>query len=151
MDVGLFFYIQTCNSVGRKTRMSTPVPPLKGRFHEPTNQADKKQNTADESKIGWWVQINWSADQYSSSLHCTVVANIYVANQLNFFIVFYKTYQLQNGAHVHSLMPIRRLDPETNFSWSAADFLLFHWAVVGAFSLPLPFAGWVIYFRPFLT
>ena len=44
----------------------------KGRFHEPTNHADKK--------VGRWGHINWLADQYSSSLHCTVVANIFVAD-----------------------------------------------------------------------
>ena len=43
----------------------------------------------------WSVrEINWSADQYSSFSHCTVVANIFVADQLNFFMLFYKTYQL---------------------------------------------------------
>ena len=46
-----FFNIQTCYSVERKVGMGTPVPPLKGRFYEPTNHTDKRQNTADESKI----------------------------------------------------------------------------------------------------
>ena len=32
----------------------------------------------------------------------------------------------QNGAHVHSPVPIWRLDPATNFSLLAVEFLLFH-------------------------
>ena len=52
-----------------------------------------KTRPTSKNKSGRWGQIYWSAEQYSSSLHCTVVANIFVADQLSFFIVFYQTYR----------------------------------------------------------
>ena len=81
--------------------------PLEGRFHEQTNHAGERQQP---KKLDLRDLFNWSADLCCLvfSLNCRLIGH-----------------QNAYGAHVHSLSPIWRLDPVTNSSWSAAEFLLF--------------------------
>ena len=59
------------------------------------------------------------------SFHGTVVMANLVADQLYFTRLFGS----QNGTYFDSSASIWRLDPATNFSWSAAEFLSFRRSV----------------------
>ena len=68
---------------------------LKGLFHGPTNHDDETEKMADEWKLTKTIDrcegITKVADECLWSFQCTVVTDILVADQLPFFIVFYKT------------------------------------------------------------
>ena len=65
---------------------------VKGQFHELTNQDDERDKTADgQKKLIGVTELIGRATSFVWSFHGTVVIAFLVADQLNFFNVFYKT------------------------------------------------------------
>ena len=109
----------------RGLHQQPPPHSLKDPFHEPTNHTDewKKQttNVRPPKEIDWHDQFNWLADQCCLSFHWTVVADMLVADQLNFFKLFdtilwspeqHPLPCVQIGGQFHHILSARGVDSQ---------------------------------------